>query len=129
MMKSSEEPIRRVAATIIAYAIRDGARRIRIETRPNEKIAVRVYYRDYEGNWQEHIKLPAYVLAPLFDELERLAGQTQAHVFKMPMPLIQSELEWHLTFDLAPDADGNRQAIILFDFRNPTDPIFDEIIS
>ena len=38
------------------------------------------------------------------------------------MPLFQITTSWYLSFDFAPDANGNRQAIILLDFKDPADP-------
>ena len=117
-MSSEENPARHILAVTIGYAIREGAHKIRFVVVPaNERrkhLFVSVLYGDDEEQWQEKMKLPAFVREALFEELRLFSQATESHGFELEMPYFGVKTCWHLTFDFTPDETGQESALIIF---------------
>lgn len=73
---ADEEPTARILDTILLYAVRDGATQVRLRA----GIGVRVHYL-INGEWQEQMRLPAYVWDMLQPHLIKKTGN-----WERPLP-------------------------------------------
>ena len=72
-----DDPIGRIVAAIVGYAIKDGAREIHLRAL-SPRSAV-IFYRLREGEeLHEQMKIPFYVWKPLRERLEEMAGDDGA---------------------------------------------------
>ena len=114
-VNSEENRVRHVLAVTMGHAIREGAHKIRFVARPDnsyKRLLVSVLFADDQDNWQEQMKLPDYVRESLFEELRRFSQATELHNFELEMLYFGIKVQWHLTFDFAPDEAGNQSALI-----------------
>ena len=100
------DPIARILATIVGYALTDAAREIHIEV-PSAQQGFRIFFRLPEKDeLREQMKLPFYVFKPLRDHLELLAGQNGSFEVNLESAQHQMPLTYVLEISVQNAPDG-----------------------
>ena len=110
-------PIRRILNTILSYAVADGVRQIRLESKPPSK-GLPILFRRPDGEFEQQMAAPKYVQRPLFDEIKSRCVDG-----KFLFSFVSSELEIELRFEVQAVVEDEVAALNLeIVFRgNPND--------
>ncbi len=113
------DPIARIVATLVAYAIKDAAREIHIQPLPESRGAS-IFYRLRDGeDPQEQLKVPFYVLKPLRDHLEKMADEDGSFEVDLVSEKHQISLSYVLEMSVQSARDGETIVLKLDGKFNP----------